>query len=128
MAMLRGIETLALGRRETVQVFYDHGRYLDRAGEPVALDDHTCHSCLNMHFGLAADPIDFCPHCGQRASPWQDVSAALQWAQAYDFHWLHALGVRPFAVRRPDGLWVLAMAQDESMLQITGRFVDIRPL
>ena len=128
MAILRGIETLALGKRETVPVFYEGGRYVNAKDEPVALDDRTCHACLNMHSALAADPIDFCPHCGQRTQPWTDLAAAQAWAQSYDFKWLHALHVRPFAVRRADDVWGLAMARDESMLLQTGRFVDVRPL
>ncbi len=128
MAMLRGIETLALGRQRTVRLFYQKGGYVDARGERVAVADRTCYDCLNNYFALADDPIDFCPHCGHRDAPWPDLTAAQAWAQTHNFAWLQPFLLMPFAVRRPDGAWLLALAQDGTILLHLGRYMDVRPL
>ena len=128
MALLRGIELLALGRQQTVALAYEKRAYVDAKGAPVAVDDRTCYDCLNNWFALAADPIDFCPHCGHRAKPWPEFADAQAWSRDYNFVWLNRLGIAPFAVRRSDGAWLLALAHDGSMLEQTGRYVSVRPL
>lgn len=130
MAILRGIETKALGRKKTVEVAYEGKAYVDRSGKPVKLQDVTCYDCLNNYYVLADDPIEFCPHCGRRegGKTWANFEDARKWAMEYDFAWLRKLGVQPFGVRRGDGAWLLGIGKSPDAFLATGRFVDARPL
>jgi hypothetical protein len=129
MALLRGIETTALGKTRSVDIDYAGGGYVDRQGKPVAVTDTTCYSCLHSYYVLDADPIDFCPHCGRRdGAPWTSFDDALRWAQPQQWSYLTKLSLLPFALRRFDGVWVLGFARDARSLFDTGRFAEVRCL
>ncbi len=129
MAILRGIETIALGQTRTVEISYENRTYVDRKGVPVKLQDVTCYGCMNNYFVLADDPIDFCPHCGRReGSPWQSHEEAVRWASPYNFAWLRKLGLEPYGMRRSDGAWVLGFAGNANTLLGKGSIVEARSL
>ena len=130
MALLRGIETLAIGRTTTVELSYEgSGQYVDNEGKPVKVDDVTCYECLNNTFVLASEPTDYCPHCGYRTGKaWVDYEAARAWAMKHDFAYMRALGRVPFGVRRGDGSWLLAFAKKADELLRSGSFVAAREL
>ena len=130
MAMLRGIETTALGRTRTVEIDYDRGKYVDRSGKPVAVLDMTCYGCSNAYFVLDDDPVDFCPHCGrrERQNPWASYEEARNWATPYEWKWLRKLGLLPYGLRRFDGAWTLGFAKDSRALFDTGKYAEVRCL
>lgn len=130
MALLRGIETLALGKTRTVEVSYENRQYVDGQGRPVKLVDVMCYGCGNNHFALADDPIDFCPHCGRREGKpvWGSHEEAVRWASAYDFRWLRKLGLEPFGLRRGDGSWQLGFGRSSGQMLGSGTFVEARSL
>jgi hypothetical protein len=135
MALLRGIETTALGKTRTVEVSYENRAYVDSKGAVVKLQDMTCYSCLHSYFVLAADPIDFCPHCGRReGQPWTSHDDAVKWARMHDFKWLRKLGLEPFGLRRGDGVWILGFGRamtaggTATAMLGTGNYVEARSL
>ena len=130
MALLRGIETLAIGRTSTVELSYEgSGQYVDREGNAVKIEDVACYECLNSMYVLASEPIDYCPHCGYRTGKaWPDYEAARSWAMKHDFAYMRALGRVPFGVRRGDGSWLLAFAKKADELLRSGDFVAAREL
>jgi len=112
MALLRGIETTAIGRQKTVEVLYEDRAYVDKNGKPVKLQDVTCYGCMNNYFMLADDPIDYCPHCGRReGTPWASHDEAVRWASPHNFAYMRKLGLEPFSLRRSDGAWVLGFGR-----------------
>ncbi len=130
MAILRGIETLGIGARKTVELFYaGKGAYEDSKGDPVAVEDVGCYDCRNGYFVLTSDPIDFCPHCGYRSGKgWPTYEEARTWAMKHDWAWMRALGRQPIGCRRSDGAWQLAFARDPDELLRSGRFAATRAL
>lgn len=130
MAILRGIETLGIGARKTVELFYvGKGSYEDRNGDPVKVEDMGCYDCRNGYFVLSSDPIDFCPHCGYRSGRvWASYEEARAWAMKHDWAWMRALGRQPVGCRRGDGSWLLAFARDPDELARGGRFAATRAL
>lgn len=130
MGILRGIETLAIGRTKTVELAYEGaGQYVDRDGKPVKLQDATCYECMNNTFILESEPIDYCPHCGYRAGKvWVNYEKAREWAMTNDFAWMRKLGRVPFGARRSDGSWVLAFARKAEDLLRSGQFIAAREL
>jgi len=129
MAILRGIETTALGRLRTVEVSYEGGAYVDAKGKAVGLEDRTCYSCMNSYFVLSDDPIDYCPHCGRReGKTWAEPGDAIKWAGGQDFSYLKRLGLEPFAALKSDGVWVLCFARDTAAVLGTGRFLQAKGL
>ncbi len=129
MPYLTGIETLAIGRDQTVALSYEDGKFVDLDGEPVALQDVLCYQCANMHFVLEADPIDYCPHCGDRnGRTWPTYEDARKWSWGQRFDYLHELGCGLFAVRLSDGNWVPAIAKSSRALLAGSRVVDAKAL
>ncbi len=129
MALLRGIETTAIGKTRTVEIEYERGGYVDRAGKKVEVLDMSCYSCMHGYFVLSADPIDYCPHCGRReGTPWPSYEDARSWAQLHEWKYMKKLGLLPFGTRRFDGSWVLGFARSASAIQGTGKFADVRCL
>lgn len=126
--ILRGIETLALGKARAVEVSYEAGAYVDARGAPVKLLDMACHECMNRYYLLADEPIDFCPHCGHRRTAWASYDEARAWSFGHDFGWLHRLGRNVFAVRDAGGQWTLAIAPGADALWSTGRHFEVRAL
>ncbi|HAN32385.1 MAG TPA: hypothetical protein DCQ06_12390 [Myxococcales bacterium] len=130
MAFLRGIETLAIGKQKTVDLFYEgSGQWVDKEGAEVKVADVTCYDCLSSYYVLGSDPIDFCPHCGYRkGAVWAQYEQARNWAMKHDWAWMRALGRVPVACRRGDGSWLLAFAPSAEHLLRGGRFVQAREL
>ena len=130
MAFLRGIETLAIGKEETVELFYEGaGSWVNDKGAEVKVADVACYDCLSSYYVLQSDPIDFCPHCGYRkGAVWAEYEAARNWAMKHDWAWMRKLGRIPVGCRRGDGSWLLAFAPSADALQRTGRFVQVREL
>lgn len=129
MALMRGIETTAIGRSKTVEVSYEDRKYVDRSGKPVKLQDVTCYTCLNNYFMLTDDPIDFCPHCCRREGPaWSSHQDAVRWASPYSFAWLRKLGFEPFGLRQSDGAWVLGFGRNSGALIGKGNVIEVRSL
>lgn len=130
MAILRGIETLGLGKQKTVELVYaGAGSYVDRDGDAVKVEDIGCYDCMNGYYVLKSDPIDFCPHCGYRGSAvWADYDDARKWAMTIEWSWMRGLGRQPIGCRRGDGSWILGFANKPEDLLVGGRFVATRAL
>ena len=130
MGILRGIETLAIGKQKTVELFYaGAGEYVDCDDKPVQIQDNTCYECMNNTFVLMSDPIDYCPHCGYRAGKvWKDYEKAREWAMAHEWGWLRDLGRVPLGARRSEGGWLLAFARKAEDVQRTHQFISVREL
>ena len=130
MGILRGIETLAIGKQKTVELFYEGaGEYVDHDGKPVKVNDATCYDCMNNTFILESDPIDYCPHCGYRAGrTWKDYEEAREWAMKHDWEWMRKFGRVPLGARRAEGGWLLAFARKAEDVMATHRFVSVREL
>lgn len=129
MALLRGIETTAIGKARTVEIEYEKGGYVDRQGRKVAIIDMSCYACMNGYYVLDADPIDYCPHCGRReGSPWPSYEEARTWAATYEWKYMKTLGLLPFGTRRFDGAWVLGFAKSSRAIFDTGKFAEVRCL
>lgn len=130
MAILRGIETLAIGKQKTVELVYaGAGAYTDRDGEPVKVADVGCYDCMNGYYVLESDPIDFCPHCGYRTGQvWASYEEARAWAMKHDWAWMRELGRQPVGCRRTEGSWILGFAKRPDDLLHGGRFAAARAL
>ncbi len=130
MAILRGIETLGIGARKTVELVYaGGGTYESIDGEPVEVEDMGCYDCRNGYFILRNDPIDFCPHCAYRSGKgWATYEEARTWAMKHDWAWMRKLGRQPIGCRRTDGTWQLAFARTAEELLTGGRFAATRAL
>jgi len=129
MALLRGIETTAIGKTKTVEIAYERGAYVDAQGRKVEVIDMSCYSCLHGYYVLDSDPIDYCPHCGRREGPpWPNFDEALAWARPHAWNYMKKLGLLPYATRRFDGVWVLGFAKSARTIQDTGKFADVRCL
>ncbi|MEY3012828.1 MAG: hypothetical protein RIT45_1563 [Pseudomonadota bacterium] len=130
MAILRGIETLAIGKQKTVELVYGGGgTYTDHEGEPVKVADIGCYDCMNGYYVLESDPIDFCPHCGYRAGKvWATYEEARTWAMQMDWAWMRELGRQPIGCRRTEGSWILGFARHPDDLLMGGRFAATRAL
>ncbi|MBI5611199.1 MAG: hypothetical protein HY902_20165 [Deltaproteobacteria bacterium] len=129
MALLRGIETTAIGKTKTLEIEYEKGGYVDKSGRKVAVLDMNCYSCLNAYFVLEDDPIDYCPHCGRReGAPCASYDEALSWARPHEWKYMKKLGLLPYGLRRFDGVWVLGFAKSSKALFDTGKFAEVRCL
>ncbi|GEM_PF-1128429 len=133
MAILRGIETLAIGKSKVVEIFYaGAGSYEDADGEEVKLMDVACLECRNNFYVLQNDPVDFCPHCAdRRGKVWSDYEKARSWAMEHEFEWLRERGRVPIGVRTSQGVWVLGLARsaaDLLRMDRTGTIVNAREL
>jgi hypothetical protein len=129
MAMLRGIETLAIGKTKVVEIEYAGKGYVDRRGQKVSVEDIICFGCSNAYFSLSEDPIDYCPHCGRReASPWNTLEEARAWARAFDFGYMSKFSLLPLACQRPEGFWVLGFARSVGDVLALGRYADVREI
>lgn len=133
MGILRGIETLALGRAKSIEIFYaGGGDYEDADGEKVEVTDVICLECRNTYYLMADDAIDFCPHCGDRRGKiWAEYETARTWAMEHDFGWLRERGRVPIGVRTSRGVWVLGLARsaaDLLRMDRTGTVVTAREL
>ena len=133
MGILRGIETLGIGKSKTTELFYaGAGSYEDGDGEEVKVADVICLECRNSFYVLVNDPIDFCPHCGDRKGKvWADYEKARTWAMEHDFGWLRDRGRVPIGVRTSRGVWVLGLARSAADLlrtDRTGTIVQAREL
>ena len=130
MAFLRGIETLAIGKQETVTLYYEGaGRWVDDNDEEVKATDATCYDCLSSYYVLDKDPIDFCPHCGYRSGKsWAKYEEARSWAMKHEWGWMRSLGRSPIGARRSDGSWLVVFAPSAESVQQSGRYVLAREL
>ncbi len=133
MGILRGIETLAIGKSKAVDIFYaGGGNYEDADGEEVEVGDVICLECRNNYFVLMNDSVDFCPHCGdRRGKVWTDYEKARTWAMEHDFEWLRERGRVPIGVRTSRGVWVLGLARsaaDLLRMDRSGSIVQAREL
>ncbi len=130
MGILRGIETLAIGKQKTVALYYEGaGEYVDVDGKAVKVQDATCYDCMNNTFILESDPIDYCPHCGYRSGKvWKDYKEAREWALKHDWAWMRDMGRVPLGARQPSGGWLLAFARRPDDVLATNRFTAVREL
>jgi uncharacterized membrane protein YgcG len=130
MGILRGIETLAIGKRKTVALFYEGaGEYVDHDGKPVKVLDAVCMDCMNNTYILESDPIDYCPHCGYRSGKvWKDYEEAREWALKHDWAWMREMGRVPLGARRPSGGWQLAFGRRAEDVLATNQFSSVREL
>jgi len=129
MPMLRGIETLAIGRTKTIELTYERGAYVDRRGQHVVVDDIVCFDCGNAYYALSEEPIAYCPHCGRReGKAWSSIEDARAWAREYNFDYLKKLGLTAVACRKSNGAWVLGFAASTEAVIATGKFADAREL
>jgi hypothetical protein len=133
MGILRGIETLGLGKTESKEIFYaGAGAFEDADGDEVKVLDVICLECRNSYYVLKNDPIDFCPHCGdRRGKVWADYDKARTWAMEHQFDWLRERGRAPIGVRTSRGVWVLGLARsaaDLLRMDRTGTIVQAREL
>lgn len=133
MGILRGIETLGIGKAKTTELFYaGAGSYEDKDGDEVKVLDVACLECRNNYYMLQNDPIDFCPHCGdRRGKVWADYDKARTWAMEHEFSWLRERGRVPIGVRTSRGVWVLGLARsaaDLLRMDRTGTIVQAREL
>lgn len=133
MGILRGIETLGIGRKETKDLFYaGGGDYEDGDGDKVEVLDIICMECRNSYYVLKNDAIDYCPHCGdRRGKVWADYEKARTWAMEQDFSWMRERGRVPIGVRTSRGVWVLGLARsaaDLLRMDRTGTIVAAREL
>jgi len=129
MPYLAGIETLAIGREKTIELSYVGGQFVDQNDEVVPMQDVLCYQCANKFYVLEAEPIDYCPHCGDRNKrTWATYEDARKWAWGQKFDYMHELGYGLFAVRLSDGNWVPAVARNSRSLLAGGRVVDARSL
>ena len=129
MALLRGIETTAIGTTRAVEIDYERGGYLDKQGRKIEVLDMSCYSCMHGYYVLDADPIDYCPHCGRReGNPWATYDEARTWASKHEWQYMKKLGLLPFGTRRFDGSWVLGFAKSGQAIFDLGKFAEVRCL
>ena len=130
MAFLRGIETLAIGKQETVELHYEGaGRWVDKDDKVVKATDALCYDCMSSFYVLDKDPIDYCPHCGYRnGKSWAEYEEARSWAMKQEWEWMRKLGRIPVGARRTDGSWLAVFAPSAADVQRTGRYVQAREL
>ena len=130
MAFLRGIETLAIGKQEVVELHYEGaGKWVDKNDKEVKATDAMCYDCMSSFYVLDKDPIDFCPHCGYRnGKSWAEYEQARSWAMKNEWGWMRDLGRIPVGARRSDGSWLLVFAPSAAAVQQSGRYVQAREL
>ncbi|MCO4762847.1 MAG: hypothetical protein KC502_15135 [Myxococcales bacterium] len=130
MAFLRGIETLAIGKQETVSLYYEGaGLWVDKDGKEVKATDAMCYDCMTSFYVLDKDPIDFCPHCGYRnGKSWAEYEKARSWAMKHDWEWMRKLGRIPVGCRRSDGSWLAVFAPSAKAVANSGKYVQAREL
>jgi len=129
--VLRGLELVCLGKKESFEIDYLGGRYL-RAGtgeEIEDLVDITCQWCGERFYTREEDTIEFCVHCGtfdrRRFERFQDL---VTWAREQDWGFLRfASGLQAFGVLR-DTNWSLRFARTQEELEFRGTWSDVKPL
>ncbi|MBM4388598.1 MAG: hypothetical protein FJ088_12715, partial [Deltaproteobacteria bacterium] len=62
-----GLELVAIGKKESFEIFYEGGNYYRRGTKtPIeGLIDNACFSCGTSFYTLEEQEIEFCPNCGK---------------------------------------------------------------